>query len=105
MSAPLHASRTPDQHQELLALRRDPDLRPRAHPRIVVLDNADIHHAQTGRQGPPGAGGRARHLAVVPAGPDPELNDIERTFTETKTLTVVSTAAVRQVNAQLMPAK
>ena len=34
---PLHASLTPDQYRELRALRRDPDLRPRARLRVEAL--------------------------------------------------------------------
>ena len=37
MSAPLHASLTPDQRQELLALRRAPELRPRVRLRVECL--------------------------------------------------------------------
>ncbi|MCE2467279.1 MAG: helix-turn-helix domain-containing protein [Caldilineaceae bacterium] len=37
MSAPLHASLTPDQHQALLDLRHDPNLRPRVRLRVEAL--------------------------------------------------------------------
>ena len=37
MSAPLHASLTPDQRQALRTLRRDPALRPRARLRVECL--------------------------------------------------------------------
>jgi len=37
MSAPLHASLTPDQRQELRELRRNPELRPRARLRVECL--------------------------------------------------------------------
>ena len=37
MSAPLHASLTPDQRQALLDLRHDPDLRPRVRLRVEAL--------------------------------------------------------------------
>ena len=37
MSAPLHASLSPDQRQALRSLRRDPELRPRARLRVEAL--------------------------------------------------------------------
>ena len=55
--------------------------------------------------------GEARDLAVVPAGPGPELNDIKRTFRTVKhgampqrTFTAVD-AAFKQVNVQLQPSE
>ena len=91
---------------------------PRAgRPRIVVLDNAGIHHARTVRQARRELAERGLWLWYLPAY-SPELNDIERTFrtlkheamprrtfTTTRTLTAAVETAFRQVNAQLIPSK
>ena len=86
-------------------------------PRIVVLDNAGIHHARTVRQARRELAARGLWLWYLPAY-SPELNDIERTFrtlkheamprrtfTATAALTAAVETAFRQVNAQLMPSK
>ena len=84
-------------------------------PRIVVLDNAGIHHSRKDRQARRALAERGIWLWYLPAY-SPELNDIERTFhtlkheamprrtfTATETLTAAVETAFRQVNTQLTP--
>ena len=98
----------------LAFLRRALPGRP-GRPRIVVLDNAGIHHVRKVRQARRALAERGIWLWYLPAY-SPELNDIERTFrtlkheampqrtaTATATLMAAVETAFRQVNAQLKP--
>ena len=68
----------------------------------MVLDNTGIHRSRKVRQTRRALAERGIWLWYLPAYSS-ELNDIERTFTATKTLTAAVETAFRQINTQLTP--